>query len=180
MAAEVAGELAHEVDMEVCGDLLAQAGATNTAWSKAQPPAISLLDHYDSFYARLLEGSNIIYQNTRKVQANILVCGLGVAAIISASRNFVPSGNAGVGPYLLGTYGQFTVYVSPDFPANEYVLGYRGTGLFDAGYVYCPFIPITPSDLLRTDDLVGRRAWMMSYGKRMINSNMYCRGAILA
>ena len=119
--------------MEVCGDLLTQAEGNNIAWNKAQPAAISLLDHYDSFYARLLEGSNIIFQNTRKVRANFLICGLGVANVISAARNFVPSGTTGIGPHLLGTYGQFTVYVSPDFPANEYVMGYRGTGLFDAG-----------------------------------------------
>jgi len=102
---------------------------------------ISLVDHYDSFTARLIEGSNKILNATRKVRANFMVCGIGVANVIELMRNFEGSGIANVvGPHFLGTLNKnIRVYVAPDYPANEYILGYKGSSMLDAGAFYCPY-----------------------------------------
>jgi len=41
-------------------------------------------------------------------------------------RGFKASGNTAVGPHLLGTLNGIKVFVNPDYPAKEYVLGYKG------------------------------------------------------
>ena len=62
---------------------------------------------------------------------NFVVCGLDVATVIETMRNFTPSGVTAVGPHFLGTLGNYKVFVNPDYRANEFVLGYKGSSMFD-------------------------------------------------
>lgn len=67
MATEVAGEIAHEIDMEIANDIFKMANAGKPiTWSKTQPVGVNVLDHYDSFYTKLVEGANTIFGATRK------------------------------------------------------------------------------------------------------------------
>lgn len=181
LATQVTGELAHEIDNELTLDLLGFANAgTPLVWSKTQPIGVSLIDHYDSFNAKLVEGANIIFNATRKVKANFVICGLEVASVIESMRNFTPSGVTAVGPHFLGTLGSLKVYVNPDFPANEFVEGYKGNNMFDAGAFYCPYMPVSSTDLIMDANFRGQRGWATMYGKKLLNSQMYVRGRIIA
>lgn len=179
LATEVAGEIAHEIDMELANDIfkMANAGSPIT-WSKTQPVGVNNIDHYDSFYTKLVEGANTIFGATRKVQPNFMVCGLEVASVVQVMRNFTPSGVQAIGPHYLGTLGQFKVFVSPDYAANQFVLGYKGGSFMDAGMFYCPYMPIVSTDLLMTDDFAGRKGWATMYAKKMVNNKMYLKGYI--
>lgn len=179
LATEVAGEIAHEIDMEIANDIfkMANAGSPIT-WSKTQPVGVNLIDHYDSFYSKLVEGANVIFGATRKVQPNFMICGLGVASVVQVMRNFTPSGTQAVGPHFLGTLGNFKVFVSPDYAPNQFVLGYKGGSFMDAGMFYCPYMPIVSTDLLMTDDFAGRKGWATMYAKKMVNNKMYLQGYI--
>lgn len=181
LASQASAEIAHEIDMEITDDLCSQASLTIDAWNKIAPIGVSLPDHYESFYARLVEGSNKIYEATHKVRANFVVCGLNVASVIEVMRNFKSSGaTTVVGPYFMGTLGQFKVYVNPDYDPDEYVLGYKGSTLFDAGYIYAPYMPIVTTNMVMLDDFVGRKGWATMYGKKMISNKMYAKGTIVA
>lgn len=94
---------------------------------------VTLVDHYDSFGAKIIEGSNAVLNATRKVRANFMVCGLGVANVIELMRQFEGSGITNVvGPHFLGTLNKnIRVYVAPDYPSNEYILGYKGSSMLD-------------------------------------------------
>lgn len=179
LATEVSGEIAHEIDMEIAGDIfkMANAGPAIT-WSRTQPVGVNNIDHYDSFYTKLVEGSNTIFGATRKIQPNYMICGLGVASVVQVMRNFVPSGQVAIGPYFLGTLGNLKVFVSPDYEAKSFVLGYKGTSFMDAGMFYCPYMPIVSTDLLMTDDFAGRKGWATMYAKKMVNNKMYLKGHI--
>jgi len=121
-----------EIDSELTLGLLNFANAgTPLVWSKTITPGISLVDHYDSFNAKLVEGGNQIFNATRKVKANFAIVGLGVANIIEVMRNFTSSGISAVGPHYLGTLGSLKIYVNPDYPSDEFVLGYKGSNMFD-------------------------------------------------
>lgn len=179
LATQVTGELAHEIDNELTLDLLSFANAgTPLTWSKSITGNISLVDHYDSFNAKLVEGSNQIFDATRKVKANFIVCGLGVASVIEIMRNFTASGITAVGPHFLGTLGNLKVFVNPDYPSNEFVLGYKGSNMFDAGAFYCPYMPVSSTDLIMDANFRGQRGWATMYGKKLLNSKMYLKGAI--
>jgi len=179
LATQVTGELAHEIDNELTLDLLNFADAgTPITWSRTMTPGISLVDHYDSFNAKLVEGANQIFNATRKVKANFIVCGLGVASVIEIMRNFTASGISAVGPHFLGTLNNLKVFVNPDYPSDEFVLGYKGSNMFDAGAFYCPYMPVSSTDLIMDANFRGQRGWATMYGKRLLNSKMYIRGRI--
>jgi len=180
LATQVTGELAHEIDNELTLDLLGFANAgTPLVWSKTQPIGVSLVDHYDSFNAKLVEGANTIFNATRKVKANFMICGLGVATIVESMRNFTPSGVTAVGPHFLGTLGTLKVYVNPDYPSDEFVEGYKGNNMFDAGAFYCPYMPVSSTDLIMDANFRGQRGWATMYGKKLLNSQMYVRGKVI-
>lgn len=179
MATQVTGELAHEIDNELTIDLLrfANAGEPIT-WSRTQPTGVSLVDHYDSFNAKLVEGANKIFDATRRVKANFIVGGIELANIVEVMRNFTPSGVSAIGPHFIGTLGQYKVFVNPDFPANEFVLGYKGANFLEAGAFYCPYMPVSSTDLIMDANFRGQRGWATMYGKKLLNSKMFIRGII--
>ena len=179
---QISAEIAHEIDGEIMGDLLVQAGLTNDTWDRSRPEGISLADHYQSFRVTLLRGSNKIFGATKRANANFLICGLGVATVIESLPGFTPSGITAniVGPHVAGTLGNLMVVKNPYYPDDSYVLGYRGTSLFDAGYFYCPYMPITTTQNIMLNDFVGRRGWATMYAKKMVQPLLYCRGEITA
>jgi len=173
-----------EIDNELTIDLLTTAiGNTNPelymrSWSKVQPTGVSLADHYDGFIEKIIDCSNAINAATRKVSANFMVCGLGVATVVKVMRTFQASGNIANGPYYLGTLGDIKVYVNPDYPADYFVMGYKGTNMFDAGAFYLPYMPVTSTDTIMTADFRGEKAWATMYAKKILNKDMYVAGQI--
>lgn len=182
LATNAAGEIAHEIDSELTRDLykFADAGAQLT-WSKSLTPGIALVDHYDSFMVKLTEGSNQIFNATRKVKANFLICGLNVANVIENMRGFTANGASvtAIGPHFLGTLQNgMKVYVNPDYDPNVFVEGYKGSSMFDAGAFYCPYMPVASTDLIMDANFRGQRGWATMYGKKIVNNKMYIKGYI--
>lgn len=182
ISVQAAGEIAHEIDTEITLDLMSKAAAgPMITWSKTAPIGVNIVDHYDSFWVRLTEGANIVFGATQRVQPNFIVCGLNVGAVISCMRNFDGTGaKVGVGPHFLGTLGgKYKVYVVPQLPADDFVMGYKGTNFLETGYVYAPYQPILTTDILMPADYRGQQGYATSYGKKMVNNRMYLRGRIV-
>ena len=38
--------------------------------------------------------------------------------------------------------GKYDLFIDPMYPEDEIMIGYKGSGPMDAGYVYCPYIPL--------------------------------------
>ena len=56
-----------EIDTEITLDLAAKAAAgPMLTWSKTAPIGVNIVDHYDSFWVRLTEGSKIIFGATQR------------------------------------------------------------------------------------------------------------------
>lgn len=123
--------------------MLTQAGNPGGAFTFDKTPrsAIALTDHYDALYNKLVEGSNAIFEATRRASGNFLVVGTGAASVIETMRSFrAESVSSPVGPHKIGTVGQFAVYKNPYYSANTMLMGYRGGSYFEAGYFYCPYL----------------------------------------
>lgn len=183
LAVTATGEIAHEIDTEIILDMKAQANPNIAidAWDMTAPVGVSLRDHYDSFLPIITEAQNKIYQATNRARGNFIVCGTTVATVIQSIRNFEASGVTDtVGPYFAGTLPDGTkVYVAPAFDPDEYMIGYKGSGLFDAGYFYCPYMPISMTDLVTLEDFATRRGWATQFGKVMIQPKYYLTGRIV-
>lgn len=102
LSTTASGEIAHEIDMEIMGDIYNSAVASGITFSTTAPQAISLQDHYDSFLIKLNQAANKIYQNTRRIRPNYVICGTSAATIIESIRIFKASGETSAkGPFYL-------------------------------------------------------------------------------
>ena len=106
--------------------------------------------------------ANVIARETRRGKGNIILCSADVASALtmaglldyssglSDNLNVDSTGNTFAGTL----NGRFKVYVDPYMNmgvpysasgavANQYyVVGYKGTSPYDAGLVYCPYVPL--------------------------------------
>jgi len=181
MNATVAGEIMHEIDSEVMWDLYrcANAGPEQT-WSDVVPRGISQTDHYDSFKIAVDKCGAKIYKATRKVRGNWLVGGVNVGTVCSNVRGWIPAPNANVnGPCFFGTLPNgVKVYLNPDFDDDIFVVGYKGSNMFDTGYILGMYMPVVTIPMVQLEDMAGRKGWASSYGKAVVNNRMYIRGRI--
>ena len=98
--------------------------------------------------------ANAIGQETRRGKGNMIICSADVASAIQMAGvlDYTPalSNNLNVddtSTTFAGVMnGRFKVYVDP-YAANVaasqyYVCGYKGTSPYDAGFFYCPYVPL--------------------------------------
>lgn len=182
LANQASAEIEQEIDNEITLDLLRIANAApKITWSKTQPVGVNIVDHYDSFWNKVVEGSNEIFKATRKARANFMVCGLGVDAVLKTMRNFDAAEDmTAVGPHFIGTLGgSIKCYVNPNYDANKFVLGYKGNNFMDAGYVYAPYMPVMTTGMITlADDFAAREGWATTYGTKVVNPKLYVAGEI--
>lgn len=179
LVAYTASEIKHEIDGEIMNDLLRIAGAKATTFNATPGEGISLRDHNEGFYNTIVEGGNNIFQATKLANASFIIAGIDACNIIESLPRFKPSGIINpVGPHLAGWIGDKAVYKNPYYPAGSYVLGYKGQGLFDAGYIYAPYMPIMSTQLIMDADFQGSKGFATSYAKKAVNANMYSKGTI--
>tara|TARA_X000001388_G_scaffold24304_1_gene16803 strand:+ start:10482 stop:11936 length:1455 start_codon:yes stop_codon:yes gene_type:complete len=102
--------------------------------------------------------ANIIAKQTRRGKGNFVICTSDVASALAMGGflNISPALNVGLevddtGNTFVGTLnGKFKVYVDPYSASNtttnttaDYaVVGYRGASPYDAGFFYCPYVPL--------------------------------------
>ena len=98
--------------------------------------------------------ANAIGQQTRRGKGNMLICSADVASALNMAGvlDYTPALNKNLNVDDTSTTfagvmnGRFKVYVDP-YSANVaasqyYVCGYKGTSPYDAGFFYCPYVPL--------------------------------------
>jgi len=98
--------------------------------------------------------ANAIGQRTRRGKGNMIICSADVASALQMAGvlDYTPALNNNLNVDDTSTTfagvmnGRFKVYVDP-YAANisasqYYVCGYKGTSPYDAGFFYCPYVPL--------------------------------------
>ena len=117
------------------------------------------------------------------VSGNFIVVGQNAANIVEGMSNFVPSGPSPSGtvsgPYVAGVLNnRYTVIKNLQYPADEFVVGFKGSSYLYSGYIWAPYRPLYTTPPIILDDFIGRRGLYTSGGKKMINSKFYSKGTI--
>jgi hypothetical protein len=98
--------------------------------------------------------ANAIGQQTRRGKGNMILCSADVASALQMAGvlDYTPALNNNLNVDDTSTTfagvmnGRFKVYVDPysaNISANQYyVAGYKGTSPYDAGFFYCPYVPL--------------------------------------
>ena len=157
----------------------ANAGPEQT-WSDVVPTGISMIDQYNTFKIAVDKCCAKIYKATRKVRGNFLVGGVSVGTVCSSVVGFEAADVQNVnGPCYFGKLPNgVKVYINPDFDDDVFVVGYKGSNMFDTGYILGMYMPVVTVPMVQLEDLAGRKGWASSYGKAVVNNRMYIRGRI--
>jgi hypothetical protein len=188
-----------EISAEILTDLVRGATAALRYWSRlpgkfvnpetggdisatTAPPDFTgnVSEWYETLMERINDVSAVIHRKLRKGAANFLVCGPEVASILEMTRGFVGNVTVGddkgdAGARNVGKINsKFDVYVLPYFFRHFILVGRKGSGFLESGYVYAPYVPMqmTPT-IFGTEDFVPRKGVMTRYGKKMVRPDMY-------
>jgi len=176
LTAALAAEIAHEIDNEILTDLLALAATTATYDFATPQPGFSpayIGDRYAELGILVNKMANEIGVRTKRGPANWMVGGHLITSVLqSGSRSvFAPAitgtFDAPTGNRLVGTLnGAIKVYTynwglndnydimggansAAGASGEDILLGYKGgTSELDAGYFYCPYIPLMSTGIV--------------------------------
>ena len=172
-------QLKREIDDEIIKDLATKGTAPGTSFNATIPNGISLVDHYAGFPAAVTVASNNIWNLTQVANASWIIVGANAANIIESIPRFKSAGVINPkGAHLCGYLNNLPVYKSTVLDENDWVVGYKGDSLFEAGYIYAPYLPIMSTQLLMDETFTGRQGFSTSYGKKMTNSDFYGKSTI--
>jgi len=120
--------------------------------------------------------ANAIGQQTRRGKGNMVICSADVASALQMAGvlDYTPALNNNLNVDDTTTTfagvmnGRFKVYVDP-YSANVavaqyYVVGYKGTSPYDAGFFYCPYVPLQMVRAVGEDSFQPKIGFKTRYG----------------
>ena len=141
--------------------------------------------------------ANAIALETRRGKGNILITSADVASALQMAGllDFAPaiealSGSLSVditGATFAGTMGTMKVFVDPFLTHDGYVVGYKGANQYDAGLIYCPYVPLQAYKAVDPKTFSPAIGFKTRYGivanpftSLNVNDNIYYRKAKVA
>ena len=112
------------------------------------------VEKFKGLMFQLERDANVIAQETRRGKGNVIICSSDVASALQMAGvlDYTPALNNNLnvddaGNTFAGVLnGRFKVYIDPYFSSannTDFVMvGFRGTSPYDAGFFYCPYVPL--------------------------------------
>lgn len=182
LAEKAVGQLAYEIDTEVCQLLIDNAPADgDLVWSKTLPVGVSKQEHYAGFVEILEMASQKIYDRTKRFSANYMLIASNIMPILAFVPGFqaAPAGKRN-GPYFAGTLNGVKVYVTPNIAEGKFVVGVNGDDMMSSAAVYAPYMAVTPTQLLGYADGAMSQGWSTMYDLRLLNEKLLVAGRVTA
>ena len=138
--------------------------------------------HVGEIYANLLAIINLasqdIYRSTMRGPGNWLLTSPLVASMLESAAKLEggimpkdgPTNIGGASIEYKGKFmGRYDLYVDPMYPTDEIMMGYKGANAMDAGFVYCPYIPLQQLPTITDPETFQPRKGLLTrYGKVQI------------
>ena len=189
LTALLSEQVAAEIDREILRDL--RKGAAwdlrwnYNGWKQLGNNAVPYTqkDWNQTLITAINQISAQIHKSTLRGGANWIVVSSEVSAIFDDLEYFHVSNAApeqdqyNMGIERVGTLaGRYQVYRDPYFPANQVLMGHKGTSLLDTGYIYAPYVPLqlTPT-MYNPFNFTPIKGIMTRYAKKMVNNRFYGR-----
>jgi len=149
-------ELQAEINREIMSDLRMLAGITHTFdYATLTSSQVTIAGNYEDAHRILLDAINKVAAKIHLIgrlgRANFVVGNPLTLAFLDRVPGFVGSGVSYNGKelsYAGAIGGKMKFYHDPLFPQDELLIGYKGSGALDAGYIHCPYLPITATPTL--------------------------------
>ena len=188
LTALLSEQVAAEIDREILRDLR-KGAAWQLRWDYNGWRRISATTSYtqkdwnQTLITTINQLSAQIHKSTLRGGANWIVVSSEVSAIFDDLEYFHVSNASpeqdqyNMGIERVGTLaGRYQVYRDPYFPANQVLIGHKGTSLLDTGYIYAPYVPLqlTPT-MYNPFNFTPIKGIMTRYAKKMVNNRFYAR-----
>jgi hypothetical protein len=188
LTALLSEQVAAEIDREILRDLR-KGAAWNLRWDYngwrriAQTTSYTQKDWNQTLITAINQLSAQIHKSTLRGGANWIVVSSEVSAIFDDLEYFHVSNASpeqdqyNMGIERVGTLaGRYQVYRDPYFPANQILIGHKGTSLLDTGYIYAPYVPLqlTPT-MYNPFNFTPIKGIMTRYAKKFVNNRFYGR-----
>jgi hypothetical protein len=188
LTALLSEQVAAEIDREILRDLR-KGAAWNLRWDYngwrriSQVTSYTQKDWNQTLITAINQLSAQIHKSTLRGGANWIVVSSEVSAIFDDLEYFHVSNASpeqdqyNMGIERVGTLaGRYQVYRDPYFPANQVLIGHKGTSLLDTGYIYAPYVPLqlTPT-MYNPFNFTPIKGIMTRYAKKMVNNRFYGR-----
>ena len=188
LTALLSEQVAAEIDREILRDLR-KGAAWNLRWDYngwrriASTTSYTQKDWNQTLITAINQLSAQIHKSTLRGGANWIVVSSEVSAIFDDLEYFHVSNASpeqdqyNMGIERVGTLaGRYQVYRDPYFPANQVLVGHKGTSLLDTGYIYAPYVPLqlTPT-MYNPFNFTPIKGIMTRYAKKMVNNRFYGR-----
>ena len=191
LTALLSEQVAAEIDREILRDLR-KGAAWNLRWdyngwkrgTSSNPlTQYTQKDWNQTLITAINQLSAQIHKSTLRGGANWIVVSSEVSAIFDDLEYFHVSNASpeqdqyNMGIERVGTLaGRYQVFRDPYFPANQVLVGHKGTSLLDTGYIYAPYVPLqlTPT-MYNPFNFTPIKGIMTRYAKKMVNNRFYGR-----
>ncbi len=182
----MADEMVAEIDREIINDLIvASSVRARHNFATAAGASVNFTDRNIALLYKTLEVANVIHRTTLRGPANWMVTSADLASKYEQLNDFRGSDalaeeGIDIGIVKAGTIqGKLKLYKDPLFPNCKILLGYKGKGDMDAGYHYCPYIPLlsTPT-ILDPNSHTPNKGLMTRYGKKLIEDGGLYYGVV--
>ena len=177
----LSAEILAEINREVVRTILTKAkiGAlqTSTAVSgifdvNTDSDGRWMVERFKGLIMQIERECNVIAKETRRGKGNFIICSSDVASALAAAGmlDYTPALSANLnvddtGNTFAGVLnGRVKVYIDPYATTDFVCVGYRGTNPYDAGMVYCPYVPLTMVKAVGENDFQPRMGFKTRYG----------------
>jgi len=130
---------------------------------------------YSNVLALINFASTDIYRTTLRGPGNVLITSPVIASMLESAAKLEGGMPADMAPTNMGGNqiqyagkfaGKYDLVIDPMFPEDEIIVGYKGNNAMDAGFFYCPYIPVQPLDtVVDPETFQPRKGILTRYGK---------------
>lgn len=176
------GELSFEIDTLLLNDLIDNATVYPTlTWSAAAPLGVSRKERFADFELMLYQAQSMMLQATgRFAPTHILTDSFGLWILKGIPGFQENSVSNKTGSYVAGTVAGMKVIVATrsHLQPGEMVLIHRGSEQLDAPGVYSPYIPITSTEWIPSQELGEKKTYYTWYASKITNSSLMAKIAV--
>jgi hypothetical protein len=130
---------------------------------------------YSNVLALINFASQDIYRTTLRGPGTTLITSPLIASLLESAaklegglpREGSPTNQQNNSVSYVGKFmGKYDMIVDPMFPEDEIIVGYKGNGPMDAGFFYCPYVPIMSLETVTDPETFQPRKGILTrYGK---------------
>jgi hypothetical protein len=134
---------------------------------------------YSNILALVNFASTDIYRTTLRGPGTTLITSPVIASMLESAAKLEGGLPTNMGPTNVGAkdisyvgklFGKYDLIVDPMFPEDEIIVAYKGSGPMDAGFFYCPYIPIMSLPTVTDPETFQPRKGILTrYGKVAIH-----------